>query len=283
MRRLLIRPGAIGDCIVSLPALESLATPETEVWAASANVPLIRFAKRVRALSATGLDWLEIQAADAPAPLLDSLRSFDSIISWYGSNRPHFRQVTRRLRLPFRFFPALPPRGRTHAVDFYLEQARRACGRPVTPIPRIPVEPLTRPTDSRPIVIHPFSGSPTKNWPLESFQQLATQLEPSGPIAWIAGPEEELPGARRFRDLYELARWLATARLFIGNDSGIAHLAAAVGAPVLAVFGPTDERIWAPRGGRITVVRTARRGAPIESVSLEQVLATARASPLESG
>ena len=73
------------------------------------------------------------------------------------------------------------------------------------------------------------------------------------PVEWCAGPEDELPGARRFEDLYELASWLATARIFIGNDSGPAHLAAAVGTPVVALFGPTDPAVWAPRGPRVAI------------------------------
>jgi ADP-heptose:LPS heptosyltransferase len=52
-----------------------------------------------------------------------------------------------------------------------------------------------------------------------------------------------------------LARWLARARLYAGNDSGITHLAAAVGTPVLALFGPTNPEVWAPRGPNVRVVR----------------------------
>jgi ADP-heptose:LPS heptosyltransferase len=74
------------------------------------------------------------------------------------------------------------------------------------------------------------------------------------PVRWCAGPEEPLPGAVRIADLYELACWLATARIYIGNDSGITHLAAAVGTPVVALFGPTDPRIWAPRGPHVRVI-----------------------------
>lgn len=66
-----------------------------------------------------------------------------------------------------------------------------------------------------------------------------------------------LPGAVRIDDLYLLACWLARARLYIGNDSGITHLAAAVGTPVLALFGPTDPAVWAPRGPHVRVVRWA--------------------------
>ncbi len=105
-------------------------------------------------------------------------------------------------------------------------------------------------------VIHPFSGSPKKNWPLARFQELARKLERRMPVSWCAGPEDPpLEGAVRIGDLYHLACWLAKARLYIGNDSGITHLAAAAGTPVLALFGPTNPEIWAPRGPHVRVGR----------------------------
>lgn len=104
-------------------------------------------------------------------------------------------------------------------------------------------------------MIHPFSGSPGKNWPLDSFRQVAALLEANGlPVQWCAGPDEPLDNAVRFDDLGSLAAWLATADVFIGNDSGISHLAAACGAPVVAIFGPTDPRIWAPRGEHVQIM-----------------------------
>jgi heptosyltransferase III len=109
LRRLLIRPGAIGDCILSLPALECLRADFTEVWIRAEAAPLIRFADRLCAIASTGLDLLGLPEA-APAPgLLERLRSFDSIVSWYGSNREEFLGAVRELGLPFQFFPALPP------------------------------------------------------------------------------------------------------------------------------------------------------------------------------
>jgi ADP-heptose:LPS heptosyltransferase len=81
------------------------------------------------------------------------------------------------------------------------------------------------------------------------------------PVKWCAGEDDPaLPGAVRIDDLYELACWLAKARLYIGNDSGITHLAAAVGTPVLALFGPTDPEVWAPRGRHVRVGRWAQVG-----------------------
>jgi heptosyltransferase III len=252
LRRLLIRPGAIGDCILSLPALECLRTDYTEVWVPSPVTPLIRFADCVRSIASTGLDLMGLPEIDPPAVLLERLRGFDSIVSWYGSNREEFRASV--VGLPFEFFPAVPVSGEsTHAADFFLKQA--GCEGPA--VPRIDC-----PCDCRRdfVAIHPFSGSARKNWPLERYQELVGRLE--WPVEWCT----ELDGTVRIDNLYELACWLATARMYIGNDSGITHLAAAVGVPVVGIFGPTDPAVWAPRGENVRVV-----SGNLEAITVEQV------------
>jgi len=246
MRRLVIRPGAIGDFIVSLPALEALRTDSLEIWTTRRNVPLVNFAQCVRPIDATGLELTGITDA-APAALAE----FDQIVSWYGASRPEFRDAVAGL--PFHFFPALPPDGcDLHAADYYVEQVRSLVTVPDTPaIPQIAVD-VPRENFA---VIHPFSGSPRKNWPLEKFRALAGRLERIMPVCWCSGDEDPpLPGAVRIPDLLDLARWLASARLYIGNDSGITHLAAAAGTPVLAIFRATDPRVWAPRGPHVRVM-----------------------------
>ena len=258
LRRLLIRPGAIGDCILSLPALQFLRADYTEVWAPSAVVPLIRFADCVRSIASTSLDLLGLPAMPPPPALIERLRAFDSIVSWYGSNRPEFQAKVNELGLPFRFFDALPnASNRMHAADFFLKQA----GGRGPALLRIDC-PTSEP--GRFAVIHPFSGSACKNWPLDRYRQLAQRLPM--PVRWCAGPEEQLDGAVRIADLYELACWLATSRVFVGNDSGIAHLAAAAGVPVIAIFGPSDPAIWAPRGDRVRVVSGNLDEIPVEEV-----------------
>src|SRR5262245_5556715 len=135
MRRLLIRPGAIGDVILSLPALEAARADYTEVWVPRPLLPLIRFADRTRAIIDTGIERVGVvEGTQVP-----ELKSFDSIYSWYGTNRDEFRDAVRDL--PFTFFPALPP--------------------PVEGVPRIPV-PNTPREDFA--VIHPFASSPSKRW-----------------------------------------------------------------------------------------------------------------------
>jgi ADP-heptose:LPS heptosyltransferase len=220
---LLIRPGAIGDVILSLPALEAARGSYTEVWAPRPLLPLIRFADRTRAIADTGLGLIGVvEGARVP-----ELETFDSIYSWYGSNRPEFRDAVRHL--PFTFFHALPP--------------------PAEGIPHIAVPPKPAQNFG---VIQPFASNLKKRWPLENFREVAAQLDM--PVQWCAGPEEHVDGAVRIVDLYDLACWISTARIYIGNDSGIAHLAAAVGTPVVAIFLASDPRVWAPRGPHVTVL-----------------------------
>ena len=159
MRRLLIRPGGIGDCILSLPALEYLKSDYTEVWVRGDVVPLVRFADRVCSIASTGIDVLGLPESDPPDALLERLRSFDSIVSWYGSNRGQFVAAMRALRLAVEFLPALPSAGeRMHAADFFLRQV----GGEGRAMPRIDCGRSARGDYA---VIHPFSGSARKNCP----------------------------------------------------------------------------------------------------------------------
>jgi heptosyltransferase III len=248
--------------------MEYLRADHTEIWVPSAVAGLIRFAE-ARAIATTGIDLLGLPGVEPPAGLIARLGQFDSIVSWYGSNREEFREAVRALGLPFQFLEALPERGgKIHAADFFLKQAsgdgfavpRVECGR-------------SERTDFA--VIHPFSGSARKNWPLNRFREVAARL--GLPVRWCAGPHDPLPpeltsDAVRFENLYELACWLASAQLYIGNDSGITHLAAAVGTPVVAVFGPTDPVVWAPRGERVRVVS----GGSLDDIAAGDVLEAVR-------
>jgi hypothetical protein len=227
--------------------MEWLRAGYTEVWTPSRSLPLIRFADRVRSLASTGIDLVGVTE-----PPLGAFGEFDSIVSWYGSNRPDFRAAVAGL--PFTFLPALPDGG-CHAVDFYSRQAGAPDGRrPRIDCPR---------RDGGFVAVHPFSGSAAKNWPLDSYQKLAERLRI--PVRYCVSREQHLEGAVQIEDLYELACWLAGATLYIGNDSGITHLAAAVGVPVIALFGPTDPAVWAPRGARVL------RRDPITEITQQEV------------
>jgi ADP-heptose:LPS heptosyltransferase len=136
-------------------------------------------------------------------------------------------------------------------------------GAPLGLVPRIEVQSAAS-RDA--VVLHPFSGSARKNWPLASYVDLAKRLPLK--TEWVCGPEEQLPDAMRFDNLGELAAWIDGARLYIGNDSGITHLATAVGVPTIAIFGPSSPDMWAPRGANVTVLHAN----PLESLDVHEVL-----------
>ena len=174
------------------------------------------------------------------------LRSFDEIVSWYGSNRPEFRVALKALGSYVRFLQALPPLDHNgHASDYFAAQV----GAPLGQATQLK---LPQPKPRHTVVIHPFSGSKKKNWPLENFRALARTLPLA--VEWTAGPEEALDNATRFNSLYDLAVWLSGAALYIGNDSGITHLAAATGVPTIAIFSPASNKtIWSPRGPNVQI------------------------------
>lgn len=128
------------------------------------------------------------------------------------------------------------------------------------------------------LAVHPGSGSPRKNWPASRFVDLARRLAGSAPWLLVLGPAEEAlaldnTGAvvARSLPLRVLGALLARAGLVVGNDAGVTHLAAAAGAPTLALFGPTSPGLWAPVGRRVRcVVAPAGR---LEQLTVEQVAA----------
>lgn len=154
---------------------------------------------------------------------------------------------------------------------------------PDAPLPRVDVPPRTR--RRGPVVVHPGSGSLDKCWPVPRFARVLEWISRRVPAVVLWGPAEE---ARReqldhFLPLnrlspatpVELAQALAGARLYIGNDSGPGHLAAAVGTPTISLFGPTDPSLWRPLGPRSTVIEAP--GAHMESLAVEEVLRSVEA------
>ena len=120
LRRLVIRPGGIGDTILAFPAIEHLQADYTEVWVRWRCVPLVLFADRVRSIASTGLDLLELPETEPPRELIEHLRTFDSIVSWYGANRPEFRERACAIGSAGAVSRALPGHGRAiHAADFF--------------------------------------------------------------------------------------------------------------------------------------------------------------------
>lgn len=118
-----------------------------------------------------------------------------------------------------------------------------------------------------PVVLAPGSGGRAKCWPRERWLALAADLAAAGrAFAVLVGPVEAerddprawpWPAPADFLAdlaLPAVASQLQSAAAFVGNDSGTTHLAAMLGAPTVALFGPTDPRVWAPSGPRVAVL-----------------------------
>lgn len=119
-------------------------------------------------------------------------------------------------------------------------------------------------------VIHPGSGSPHKCVESETLASVVIALQVSGATPVILeGPADRKPVEHLLRscpnppivlkglDLLTVAGLLAQARLFVGQDSGVTHMAGLMGIRTVAIFGPTDPARWAPRGTHVTVVQGA--------------------------
>jgi hypothetical protein len=129
------------------------------------------------------------------------------------------------------------------------------------------------------LALHPGSGGRAKNWPFERFLELADAIAPDQPWLLVLGPAEIewLDDARlppravvaRELPLRTLAALLADAGLFVGNDAGVTHLAAACGIATLALFGPTDPETWAPDGVRVATLRAP--GGDLAALHVEAV------------
>ncbi|MCP4108292.1 MAG: glycosyltransferase family 9 protein [Desulfobacteraceae bacterium] len=119
--------------------------------------------------------------------------------------------------------------------------------------------------DPKKIILHPGSGSMKKNWHVSNFVKICDklksyQMEPE----FVAGPAEhflirDIPKNGNqihiISDLAELVLLLKKAGGFIGNDSGVTHLAAFLGLPTVSVFGPSDPDRWKPAGRAVKIVR----------------------------
>lgn len=135
------------------------------------------------------------------------------------------------------------------------------------------------------VLLHPGSGGKPKCWPIDRFEVLATALQDDvRQVAWMIGPVEVDWYGQEFvcrlartapvtyeDDLLKAASAIATADVFVGNDAGIAHLAAALGVPTVAIYGPTSPDVWHPVGPIVRVLHGGGPPDPFEGVGVPDV------------
>ena len=293
MRRVLvIRGGAIGDVILTLPAVGALrlAFP-------SARIEVMGDAKRACLAGhptyadaiADAEQWeiyrLFSRAPQVPPRLAAYLSAFELILSYLPTPDAIFTDNLRRY-CPGEVI-AWPPHPRTgvHATDHLLQPVLRFLDRAPPAQPRFYPSAAHQQAANRfwrsaglpergVLAVHPGSGGRHKLWPSEGWRQVTAWAAKAGiPGVLICGPAEEErsigavltalgPAWKVLRNapLPELAAILARCAVFAGHDSGVTHLAAAVGTRTLALFGPTDPQMWGPRSERACVIQPAPPG-----------------------
>jgi ADP-heptose:LPS heptosyltransferase len=295
-RILVIRGGAIGDFILTLPALAALRRryPEARLELLG-HPPVARLAvaggwiERVHSLEAAVMASC-FTAGGRPGPEAAALfAGCDLIVAYLHDPQAIFRSnVTRGAKVFWVAGPHRPAaRAKVHATEVFLKPLAQLGIRHADPVPRLvvpaPGADSWPPGPGRWLALHPGSGSERKNWPEGSWAELLARLIAATDLnLLLIGGEAEghrlarlaepLPAQRvrlaEHRPLVELAGWLQQCVGYVGHDSGISHLAAAVGLPGLIVWGETNETVWRPRSERMKLIHD-RRG--LSALSVDRV------------
>jgi len=289
-RILVIRGGAIGDFVLTLPAIrllrENFPHAHLEILGYKHIVALAEgryYADATRSIEYGGLSRFFIPGTELPEDLVEYFASFQQVVSYLFDPDGFFEGNIRRagVRHYLHGSPALDDSAHAaqqlaqplESLALYLEQKA-----PVL----FPSEAdreyasgfLDRafPAGDGPLIaVHPGSGGERKNWPVERWAALGEEifgLDPAVRVLLVGG-EADYAQLARLREAWrgravhtaqdvplpELAAILQQVRLFLGHDSGVSHIAAAAGAPSLLIFGPTDPDIWAPLAGEVRVIR----------------------------
>ena len=308
MNLLLARAGALGDLLLLRPTIAALHAAGHRVQLLAPRGPASVLVGPEALDSVLASDGPELAAALAgrfeDGPIARAIDAADAVVA-YTRSAPLLERLRERARRLVVHDPAPPDSGPhaavwlTRAVSAFVGEAvlaeALASGAPplrFSAPEREEAERLVRELPREFVAVHPGSGSPSKNWPLERFVECAERLAGGAPWLFIAGPAEAdlapLEGGVLAREwpLRALGAALSRSGIFVGNDAGVSHLAAAAGAPTLALFGPTNPALWAPGGRRVTTLRA--RGGSLAALEVDEVIAAARrlrsaASGLPSG
>jgi len=305
-RILVIRGGAIGDFILTLPAIAALRNQFPEAHLEVLGYPhIVQLAQagglvdRAASIEARALAGFFARNGILDPRLADYFSEFDIIVSYlFDPDKIFQTNVARCTPAQFIVGPHRPDESeKLHATKVYLKPLERLAIFEADHWPRLNVGQASRLSltserdldgdrrDACPtLAIHPGSGSEKKNWPEEKWAELLRQLLQSTSLQLLlVGGEAEGDRLRRFATalrserirvaqslpLPELARRLESCAAFIGHDSGISHLAAALGVPALILWSDTIEEIWRPPQENVFILKSTRG---LNTIGVEQVM-----------
>ena len=304
-RILVIRGGAIGDFILTLPAIGALRQRWPSARLEILGYPRIAaladgryYADAVRSIDAAAMARFFTPEADLDSSLANYFASFDLVLSYLYDPDDIFSTNLRRAGVR-RLVRASAKPDREHAATHF--------ARPLVELDlrTEPQHPRVFPNDAdrafaesffsehasrfthhalRPIAFHPGSGGEHKVWPADRWATVIHWLQQqAGCDILLIGGEADADARRALAPfdlptawnlpLPQLAAVLERCALFAGHDSGITHLAAAAGIPTLALFGPTSPDIWTPLGPRVRVVHA---GGPMDGLGVDTVITALR-------
>jgi heptosyltransferase III len=251
---------------------------------------------RVQSIEARALAGFFARGGELAEDLADYFSEFDVILSYlYDPDGVFQTNVGLCTGAQFIVGPhRVSEAARLHAARIYLQPLERLAIFDADPIPRLLLAARPPAINSEPstinlLALHPGSGSERKNWPEAKWVELLRYLMSSTEfnVLLVGGEAEgdrlqrlagELPPARhqvaQSLPLADLAHRLANCRAFIGHDSGISHLAAAVGLPGVVLWSDTVEEIWRPPSEKVVVLRHSEGlarlpvGAVVEQVRI---------------
>ena len=250
------------------PLLRALA-PVVLVSSWSKGKLAERWIAGVRALDGDSAEWSRLFVSGGDCEAGDAVRRMlgeaERVITFVSDGRDGWAASVTALtgRERVAFVPSRPPHESCEHVTAFHARCLSRQGLTVEP-----ALPSLRVNGDGPVVIHPGSGGRHKCWPAERFDAVIEHLQVIGRPAMVLLGEAERQWldplwSRRWRDycevveppdFIELSLHLSRAAVYIGNDSGPTHLAAALGVPTVALFGPTDPRTWAPVGPAVKVL-----------------------------
>ena len=286
---LIIRPGAIGDTLLIFPILQYLRTLASQthitVIGNTAVLPLMQaFQLADTVESYEDLFWSRLfmpPTSRHQAQLYARLKPIDRVICWLTDKDNLVKQIFQAAGIPdISIVPGRPPI--SMPILSYLAQSIGEAPESISW--HAPAEYIWqgRPSmkqQTRAIAIHPGSGGQLKCWPIEHFATIIIELwRHSIPVLLLAGPadHERIDALRKLLPVPEpatllqlmqdaplltITQELRSCQSYLGNDSGISHLAALLGVPTLVIFGPSDPAIWKPVGPLVLTLKTANLAA----------------------
>ena len=284
LRILVIRPGAIGDTLLTLPIIQALRKRfNAEHITLIGNATVLPLASASGIVEATSnyesLQWSELFSTTGiqNPTSIDMLQQIDLAICWMRDSEDVVRHNLQAMGVQrLLIAPGRPPdESHVHMTHYLAETVGLALeiGEMMTwQLPSLGQVDRTAELGSRTIAIHPGSGGARKCWPVSAFTAVSERLwERDYSILLLGGPadaerlamlQHALPSPpaptmlRILKDapLLEVARQLQQCQCYLGNDSGITHLAAMLGIATLALFGPSEPAVWRPLGPKVDIL-----------------------------